>query len=184
MVRLSAVDSSETVSSGRLSRGSFKAMIPRWSRRFIGRSLSIDIAQRRTFAFVERLIERRVIGLVDHRRLEDELAWHVLFAQAAHRHFDGETALREGIVVAAADDVAGFDEIHHLAAGIDADDQSFLFRRLQRIDRAHCHWVVGGENAVDMREFAQETGDDLFGLPALIISRLAVEELYVGKLLD
>src|SRR5580704_9869771 len=123
MVRLSAVDSSETVSSGRLSRGSFKAMIPRWFRRFIGRSLSIDIAKRRTFAFVERLIERRIIGLVDHRRLENEFVRDSLFADGAHRHFDGEAALREGIVVAAAEDVAGFDEIHHLAAGIDAADQ-------------------------------------------------------------
>ena len=91
----------------------------------------------------------------------------VLFAHAAHRHFDGEAALHEGIVVAAADDVAGFDQIHHLAAGIDADDQGFAVRGLERVDRTDRHRIVGGENAVEMtHNAAQETGDDLFGLRA------------------
>src|SRR5579864_1435941 len=125
MVRLSAVDSSETVSSGRLSRGSFTAIGPRIAPSIYRQSLSVDVAQCRTFAFIQRLIERRVIGLVDYRRLENELVRDILLADGAHRHFDGEAALGEGIVIAAADDVALLDEIHHFTAGIDAGDQGF-----------------------------------------------------------
>src|ERR1700683_2844842 len=112
MVRLRAVDSSETVSSGRLSRGSFNAVVP---------SLSGYALQRRAFALVARLFEWRVVRLIDHSRLEHDLVWNRLLANRTYRHFKANAALHEGIVVATTDNVAGFDQIHHFAAGIDAD---------------------------------------------------------------
>src|SRR6516165_11742920 len=229
MVRLSAAESSETVSSGRLSRGSSittrlsaavpppMAWLPSWSSLTTCYDLNddgvavandvnglpplhaldldphgplttpsffCDTGKRRTLPFVGRLIERRVVGLVDHRSLEHDLLRHVFLARAAHRHFQRDASQGERVVVAAADDVAGFDQLHGLAAGVDGDDLRLAAGGFERVDSADRHRIVGGKDAVDLRISAQQLRSNVLAGGAGVIGRFAGQQPDVGKLLD
>src|SRR5262245_52729310 len=87
------------------------------------RSFPRDALQGRARAFLHRSLVGLIVRLVDHDRLQHELLRHRLLAQAAQRDLDAEATLREAVGVAAAEDIARFDEIEGLPAGIDADHQ-------------------------------------------------------------
>src|SRR5215216_6311397 len=155
MMRLSAIDSSDTVISTMLRRGSF--MTAGYPRRRPRATLQrADALQGRAGPPLDGSLVCLRVRLVDHGGLGHDFLRNRLLAQRTDRDLGAEAAFDETVIIAARQHLAGLDEVDRFLAGIDADDRrERLFRLLERLDRAEGHGVVGGQNAVDLRGWIQ-----------------------------
>src|SRR5262249_51923867 len=98
--------------------------------RLVGR----DAFQSRAHTPFDRRFVVLIVGLIHHDGLQVDFLRRRLLAQIADGDLGAETALNESIVVAATEDITGLDEVDHLFAGIDADDQRLAVGRFKRLD--------------------------------------------------
>src|SRR3954471_18743338 len=72
-------------------------------------------------ALLQRHVERLVIVLGDDGWLQHDLGDDGLVAQGADRHHGAEAALKESVVVAAREQLAGLDRVDRFLGAVDAD---------------------------------------------------------------
>src|SRR5215470_2805312 len=79
-------------------------------------------------SLLQRHAEGLIIVLRDDGRFQQDLVDDGLIAQRSDRHHGAEAALREASIVAAGEQLAGFDGVDRFLGAVDADHPRFLLR--------------------------------------------------------
>jgi len=79
-------------------------------------------------SLLQRHVEGLIIVLRDDDRFQQDLVDDGLIAQRSDRHHGAEAALREASIVAAGEQLAGFDGVDRFLGAVDADHPRFLLR--------------------------------------------------------